>query len=156
VLADGYLVERDLRPLRYAIDDVDEIEALLEKSGIRATARTVFNGELIVFQDPFPEDGSIQVTAYGIDPADDGDVYRLEETLSDGRFLEPGEDGVILGGWLAEDIDAKVGYPVTIVTRTRQGYFQTLELEVVGIVTTPNPIVNRHAVFIPIDIADFY
>ncbi len=156
VLAEGYLEERDLRPLRYAIEIPEEIESALEESGIKAVARTTFSGELIVFQDPFPEDGSVQVTGYGIDPSDDGDVYRLEETITKGRFLEPGEDGAVLGGWLAEDIGADVGYPITIVTRTRGGFFQTLELDVVGIADTPNPIINRYALFIPIDTADFY
>lgn len=156
VIHDGYLPEREDRPLEYAIDAAAEVEERLEAAGMEAARRIVFSGELIVFRDPFPEDGSVVVTAYGIDPEDDPDVYRLPETLTAGEFLEAGTNTALLGGWLAEDIGAAVGYPITLVTRTRHGYYQTIDLEVAGIVTTPNPIINRTAVFIPRDVTDDY
>ncbi len=156
VLHENYLAERDDRPLKYAIDNAAEIETLLQEAGLEATRRIVFSGELIVMKDPFPEDGSVFVTGYGIDPEHDDDVYRLPQTLSAGSFPEPGEHKAVLGGWLAEDIGAAVGYPITIVTRTRHGYFQTIDLEISGIAHTPNPIINRTAVFLPADIADEY
>lgn len=156
VIPDGYLEERDLRPLNYTIESPQEVEAKLEAVGLRAAARTVFTGELVVFKDPFPEDGSVQIVGYGIDPEDDGDVYRIADSISAGRFLESGEDEAVLGGWLAEDIGAQVGFPITIVTRTRDGFYQTMELTVVGIATTPNPVVNRNSVFISRDTVDFY
>ena len=156
VVADGYVDERAIRPLTYPIERVDEVRQRLDAAGIESAARTVFSGELIVFRDPFPEDGSVQIVGYGIDPDEDGEVFRLRDTVSAGRYLEPGEEGVLLGGWLAEDIDADVGYPVTIVTRTRDGFYQTMDLEVVGIVTTPNPVVNRNAIFVPLDTVDRY
>ena len=84
VIHTGYLAERNDRPLKYAIDDAAEVEAELESAGLSATSRIVFSGELIVFKDPFPEDGSVMVTVYGIDPEDDDDVYS-NRTSSGGR-----------------------------------------------------------------------
>ncbi|MCG8477494.1 MAG: ABC transporter permease, partial [Spirochaetales bacterium] len=156
VIHPEYLAERDERPLRYVIDDPERIEARLEATGLSATSRTVFSAELIVFQDPFPEDGSVVVTAYGIDPADDGEVYRLPDALESGTFIGPGENRALIGAWLAEDIGAEVGYPITLVTRTRDGFFQTIDVEIAGILRTPNPIVNRNAVFLPLDLVDAY
>lgn len=151
-----YLDERDERPLKYAIEEPDQIETRLEAVGLSATSRIVFSGELIVFQDPFPEDGSVIITGYGIDPDDDGDVYRLSRSLTAGEYLKEGTNSALLGAWLAEDIGAEVGYPITIVTRTRYGYYQTIDLEVTGIVNTPNPVVNRTAVFIPESVVGDY
>jgi putative ABC transport system permease protein len=156
VLREEYLDERDDRPLKYAIDDPERIEKALEESGLSATSRVVFTGEMVVFKDPFPEDGSVVVTGYGIDPDDDNDVYRLPESVTQGEYLSSDSNGALLGAWLAEDVGAEVGYPITIVTRTRQGYYQTIDLEIVGIVNTPNPIINRNAVFIPKGIVDDY
>lgn len=156
VIHAGYLDERAERPLRYAIDQVHAVRAQLREAGLPNAPRTVFYGELIVFQDPFAEDGSVNITAYAIDPADDDTVYRMRDTVVDGRYLHAGEDGALLGAWLAEDIGAQVGYPITVVTRTRNGYYQTIDLEVVGIVNTPNPYINRASIFLPLDVADQY
>ena len=156
VIHQDYLPERDERPLKHAVDNAREVEQRLEEAGLAATSRIVFQGELIVFKDPFPEDGSVMVTAYGIDPEEDDDVYRLPRTLSAGEFISPGENRALIGAWLADDIGAEVGYPITLVTRTRNGYFQTIDLEIAGILNTPNPIINRSAVFVPEDIAGQY
>lgn len=156
VVETGYLQKRSERPLEPAVEDAGAVEERIEAAGLRATSRIVFSGELIVFRDPFPEDGSVVVTGYGIDPTDDGDVYRIDQSVVDGAFLEPGEQRALLGAWLAEDIGAEVGYPITIVTRTRDGFYQTIDLEIGGIVRTPNPIINRSAVFLPEDVAADY
>nr|MDA3948563.1 ABC transporter permease [Spirochaeta sp.] len=156
VIHNEYLSEREERPLKYAIDDPGEIEAELAAAGLDVTRRTVFTGELVVFRDPFPEDGSVRVTGYGIDPEADDAVYDLPGTVTDGEFLTPGTHTALIGAWLAEDIGAEVGYPITVVTRTRHGFYQTIDLEIAGIVTTPNPIINRNAVFVPLDIIGDY
>ncbi len=156
VMHADYLDERDERPLKHTVDRATQIETALEATGLNATSRIVFSGELIVYRDPFPEDGSLAITAYGIDPETDDEVYRLPQTVAEGSFLQPGAHHALLGAWLAEDIGADVGYPITIVTRTRHGYYQTIDLEIVGIVHTPNPVINRTAVFLPKDIAADY
>lgn len=156
VLGEGYLDERAERPLTYTVEDPQEIRRRLEEAGLATTPRTVFRAELIVFRDPYPEDGAVVATAYGIDPETDDEVYRLAETVSDGVMFGPEEPGAILGSWLAEDLGADVGYPLTLVTRTRNGYYQTIDLEITGIAHTPNPVINRTAVFLPINLVDEY
>lgn len=156
VYDDSYWEERMLRPLDIVIEEPGEVLAVLREMDIPAAPRTVFSGELVVFRDPYPEDGNARITAYGIDPELDDDVFRLEETLTDGRYLESGEPEALLGAWLAEDLGAEVGYPLTIITRTRQGYYQTLDLEIAGIINTPNPVINRTGLFVPLNTADYY
>ena len=123
---------------------------------IPAAPRTVFGGELIVDRDPFPEDGSMQVRVFAIDPEKDDTVFGFRQTVVEGRYLLPDENGILLGGWLAEDLGAKIGYPVRIVTRTRYGQHQVMDLEVVGIVSCPNPLINRGSIFMPLATADYY
>lgn len=143
-------------PLKHSFNDQDEIIKNLEKAGYKATPRISFSGEMIMRKDPFPEDGSMQARIIAIDPEKDPSVYRIDETVTKGRFLKKDEMGVLIGEWMAEDIGADVGYPVTIVTRTKTGFFQTLDLEIVGLVNTPNPMVNRGGIYIPLETADYF
>jgi ABC-type lipoprotein release transport system permease subunit len=112
---------------------------------------------MILYQDDFGEDGNMSVQVTAINPATDFDVYRFENTLIEGRFLQSGEmDGIVLGSWFAEDIGAKVGYWVTLVTRGKGGFYEAFDMQVVGIINCPNPNVNRSLVMMDIQAADLY
>jgi len=148
--------EHENLPLKHSIENPQPILENLKAAGITATPRTVFSGELVMRRDPYPEDGSIQARIIAIDPNRDPEVFRIDETLSAGRFLEEDRLEVVIGEWLAEDIEAEVGYPLTIITRTKGGFFQTIDVEIVGLVNTPNPVVNRTGIFMPIQTADYY
>ncbi|MGI9256897.1 MAG: ABC transporter permease, partial [Salinispira sp.] len=141
--------------LKNLIENPDQILNNLRSAGLKATARSVFNGEMIVYKDPFPEDGSLQVRVTAIDPLTDSTVYRFQNDLTENStWLEPGTNQIIMGGWMAEDIGADIGYSVTIVTRTYDGAYQTFDLEIVGLANTGNPIVNRGAILMDQGYAD--
>jgi ABC-type lipoprotein release transport system permease subunit len=156
IMTTEYFEDRELLPLDAALEAPGELLAELGRRGINAAPRTTFQGELIVYQDPYPADGSMVTQVHAIDPARDPQVFRLPDTVAAGRYLQPGENGVLLGSWLAEDLGAEVGYPMTVVTKTRDGFYQTMDLEVVGILEVPNPVINRTGVFVPLDTADEY
>ncbi len=143
-------------PLKRSIEEPQPILRQLEEAGYAATPRTVFSAEFILRKDPFPEDGSMQGRVTAVDPHQDAEVYTVKESLSKGRWLEEDEPAVVIGEWLAEDINADIGYPLTIITRTKSGFFQTIDVEIVGMVNTPNPQVNRSAVLLPLQTADYY
>jgi len=156
VLNESYWEEKDQLPLKYVIENPKKVTARLQELKILAAPRTVFGGELIVREDPFEQDGSMQVKIFSIDPEKDDTVFRFRETVEEGRYLKPGEEGILIGSWLAEDLGAEVGYPLTIVTKTRDGYYQTIDVEIVGIINCPNPVINKGAIFLPLDTADAY
>ena len=152
----GYWGEREQYPLDIPVEDAHAVVSALEAEGIAAAPRVGFRGELIVHYDPYPEDGSAHLSIYGIDPERDARVFHLADALTEGRFLEPGEHGILISAWLAERLGAEVGYPVTITTRTRDGFHQIMDMEIAGIYETPNPTVDRSAIYMPLDIAEFY
>jgi putative ABC transport system permease protein len=143
-----YWAERERLPLASAIEDPEDVIMALRAAGIPAVPRTLFGGEAIV------EEGSMPVRVIAIDPGRDEDVFAFRSTLEKGRFLVPGESGALLGSWLAEDLGLAVGDALTITTRTRTGFHQAIDLEVVGIINCPNPAVNKGTVFMPLDTAD--
>ena len=141
--------------LKYLIDNPEPVLDSLRSAGLNATLRSTFNGEMVVYKDPFPEDGSLQVRITAIDPRRDDEVYHFQDDLTDeSSWIEPGSNQIIMGGWMAEDIGADIGYPVTVVTRTRDGAYQTLDLLIVGLVYTGNPLINRGAILMDQGYAD--
>jgi len=156
ILNREYFNDRKLLTLTDPINEYQALHNVLREESADFTPRIVFSAELLVYEDPYPGDGSLMVKAAAVSPESDDSVYRFQETVTEGRYLEKGEDGILLGSWLAEDLHAEVGYPVTLVTRTKSGYYQTIDMEIVGIYTCPNPYVNRSTVFLPISSAMEY
>lgn len=156
ILNDEYWENRFVSPLDLNIPDPDSILSKLEKENIAATKRIRINGDLILNKQDFGEEGNLPVNVVAIDPRRDFDVFQFKDTLMEGRFLEPGEDAVVLGSWMAEDIGAKVGYWITVVAKGNGGFYEAMDLKVVGIVNCPNPNVNRTLVMMPFDTADEY
>ncbi|MDY0288748.1 MAG: FtsX-like permease family protein [Sphaerochaeta sp.] len=149
-----YWPDRLLFPLEEKIEKPQEVIQLLNDSGYTATERTAFKADMILYSDDFGEDGNLSVMVTGIDPEQDNEVFHFEDTLIEGRFLKAGEqNGMLMGSWLAQDIGAEVGYWVTMVTRGNGGFFEAIDVQVVGIVNCPNPNVNRTLIMMDKDTA---
>lgn len=151
IMHPDYWEERLIRPLDISIDDPYTIVDALQKEGIAAAPRTMFSADLILYSDDFGEDGNMPVQVTAIDPELDNTVFRFEDTLIEGRFVESGTNELVIGSWFAEDIGAKVGYWVTLVTRGNGGFYEAMDMQIVGIVNCPNPNVNRTLLMVPID-----
>jgi ABC-type lipoprotein release transport system permease subunit len=147
-MATEYLDDLKSMPLKHSIDDPESVEQALQGAGVTTTRRTVFAGEI------FYGEGSLYVKVIAVDPDTDEEIYRLSDTLTQGRYLEAGEQGVVIGEWLAQDLGITVGEEITIRTRTRYGAFQTMELIVVGVLNSPNPVINKGTAYIPLSLAD--
>jgi len=156
VLNQQYWEEKDQLPLKYVIENPEAVTDRLQELNIPAAPRIVFGGELIVRENPFEQDGSLPVKIFAIDPEKDNRVFRFNETIKEGRSLKSGEENILMGAWMAEDLGAEIGYPLTILTTTRDGYIQTIDVKIVGIINCPNPVINRSSIFLPLDIADRY
>jgi ABC-type lipoprotein release transport system permease subunit len=142
--------DEDFLLLDKGIGDYENIEKLLGAEEIKLTPRITFNARLINEQDG----GERPFTVIGINPNKDKNVYKLNETLLSGRFLEPGEYGIMIGRLGAKKMGVKLGDTLTILTMTKNDTYQTIMVEIVGILDPPNPNINRAIAYIPIDIAD--
>ncbi|QEN09837.1 ABC transporter permease [Oceanispirochaeta crateris] len=150
-----YWGDKDYLPLDRPVKESQSLIENLRSRNIEASPRIDFGGDLILYKDPFPEDGNLQVHLTAIDVDHDSDVFKIKSNVARGRYLEAGEDGLLMGQWLAKDLGAEVGYDVTVVTRTSGGYFQTLDLTIVGILESDNPVVNRYGMYLPLDTARY-
>ena len=151
-----YWDDREQYPLDLVLEDADSVLAAFDRAGIAAAPRVAFQGELVIHYDPFPEDGSLHMVFYGVDPVRDPQVFDLAGGIVEGEFLGENEYGLLIGRWLADRLGAEIGFPVTVLTRTRDGFHQIIDLEIAGIFETPNPVVDRGAAFLTLSTAELY
>ena len=136
--------------LKHELVDYPRVASALADLGIASAPRISFTGEL------FFGEGSLPLRLVAIDPAMDGSVFRLQDALLAGSdYLVPGTPGLILGAWMTDDLGMALGDVVEVRTRTRHGAMQVLELELVGTLLSPNPVINRGIGFVPLDVAQY-
>lgn len=126
----------------------------LPKGPVISTPRALFSAELHFTEEYFTVPGSITAQIVAVDPARDARVFRTAKTVSAGRWLNEGDEGIVLGSWLAEDIGASIGSWISVECKGRGGFYQTFDAEIVGIATTDNPYVNRASVFMDLSRSD--
>jgi putative ABC transport system permease protein len=151
ILAPGYFEKKDDVPLKFTINQAEQIKSLLKNNhdiqGIES--RLLFQASIISGMDELP------CLGVGIEPEIDPLVFKIKDSIEEGSFLEPSESKIILGSGLARDLGLKVGDECTlrIFFSVEDFVWNALDLEIVGIAKTENPIVNRGTVFIPLSLA---
>ncbi len=92
------------------------------------------------------------VLGKGISPAETLNVLDYEDYIVEGEMFKPGEYKTVIGKKLAEVMNLEFGEYVTLLTRTDNDTFNTIDAEIGGIINTPNPNINQNVVFLPLDI----
>ena len=156
IMHSDYWKNRLTRPLDIALEESDDLVSRLQENGYRAARRVRFLADMILSAADFGEEGNIAVDVVGYDPQQDFDVFGFDSTLVEGRFPLPGAEEVFIGSWFAEDIGAEVGAYISLVTRGRGGFFEVMDLQIVGIVNCPNPNVNRTLLMVPYQTVNEY
>ena len=82
----------------------------------------------------------------------DGKVFALGESIleGDGRYLKAGAAELLIGKDFAEKIGVTVNDDVRIITKTAGGSYENLDVVVAGLLSTPDPMVNRGQAFLPL------
>jgi len=132
------------------IDDYEDVEKLVKVDDVSIAPRIAFTARLV----NEAIGGERPFTVIGINPEKDRGVYKLPDAILSGEFLKAGERGIIMGKVGAEKMEADVGDALTILTRTKHDTYQAIQVDVVGILDSPNPNINRSVAYIPLDIAD--
>ena len=151
ILAPGYFEEKNEVPLEFTIDEPQKIKSLLKENkeiqGIES--RILFQASIISGMDELP------CLGVAIEPEVDPLVFKIKDSITDGRFLESSEPKIILGSSLARDLGLQVGDNIVLrmFLSTEDFIWNALDMEIVGIAKTENPTVNRQTVFIPLSLA---
>lgn len=94
----------------------------------------------------------LPVTGMGIRPEQYLEVFKIGNYFIEGNMFKEGEYKAVMGQSLAELMDLNIGDYVTILTRTKEGAFNTIDAQISGLLKTPNPSVNENTVYLPLSI----
>jgi putative ABC transport system permease protein len=150
--AAGYFEIRDEMSLEHALADLGGLqETISSVDGVAATTpRIVFSAQLSNGVD------QIGCLGVGIDvTGSDTDVFRIPQTVVAGRYLQPSEDGLLLGSGLAELFDASTGEWLTVLAKTQAGAYEAMDLEIVGVVGTGNPLIDQNSFLLSLETARY-
>ncbi|MGM0501390.1 MAG: ABC transporter permease [Bacillota bacterium] len=95
----------------------------------------------------------LPVTGYGIDYQQAQKVFKTDNYILEGSYFSNDGYQAVLGKKLANLMDLKTGDYLTLLVKTSEKTFNTIDAEIVGLVNTQNPDVNRNYVYIPLNIA---
>ncbi len=149
IVHSDYWEEREELPLEnlvYLDQDVEEsLKNINGLSGISPELR--FIAYLNNGIDELP------VLGLGIDPDRYQEVFTTGEYLVDGLMFSLGENKGVLGEKMAQLMNLKINDYITLLVRTKEDTFNTIDVEIAGIVNSTHPMVNSGMVFVPLDIA---
>jgi ABC-type lipoprotein release transport system permease subunit len=152
IFAEGYFEAREELPLEFMLTGLPELHAKIGAvPGVAAsTPRLNFSAQL--------SNGVDQIGCFGVGidlSGSDTDVFLMPQAVIEGTYLDPAEDGMLLGGGLAELFGASVGDWLTVLTKTRAGAYEAIDMPVVGLLGTGNPQIDRASFLIPMETARF-
>jgi putative ABC transport system permease protein len=138
--------EKDNISLKHLLPDGNGLANRVSRiSGVTGAApRLLFPATLINGFDELP------VIGIGVSPKLDATVFTIPDFVK-GRWVKSNEFGVVIGEKIANLLEIKLGDQITLRTQTRQNTFQALDLEVVGLVNSSDPIINETQIFLPLD-----
>ena len=93
------------------------------------------------------------VLGLGISPEQYSEVFDTKNYITEGSMFAPGESKAVIGVKLAELMDLKINDYITLLVRTKEDTFNTIDVEISGLINAPNPMINNGIVFVPLDIA---
>ena len=95
----------------------------------------------------------VAVQGMGISIEQYNQVFATQNHVVEGSMFVPGESKAVIGVGLAELMDLKVNDYITLLVRTKEDTFNTIDLEIAGLLYTPNPMTNNGIIFVPLGIA---
>lgn len=136
-------------------DELKSASKLFEKEKLPYAPRFKATADIIYYSEYEDAEFDINAVLVGVDEENDKDVFEVYKSISDGEWLGNYE-GVVVGSKIAEKLKLSVGSLITISTTGAEGFMETFEEEVIGIVNTEDPVVNSSQIFMRLSDLDDY
>lgn len=93
------------------------------------------------------------VIGLGIIPENYNEVFQTKDYFIEGSMSALNENKAVIGARLAELMDLKMNDYIILLVRTKDDTFNTIDIEIGGIIRTLNPMVNSGTVLLHLDTA---
>ncbi len=139
-----YYEHKKSLPLKYGIKKLSEIKDFLqnESNAKGITPRTKFLGELSNYSESIPVQGTV------IAPQTDKQVFTISENIIGKYFSRNSQNEIIMGKTLARDLNVETGDYITLYARTKYDTHNADEFEIIGLLNTSDPNINKNSVII--------
>ncbi len=143
-----YWLEREDYPLIHLMEWNDDFKDwLAQKAGIEGISPEMRFSALL--NNGIDEMG---VIGLGIIPQFYNSVFKTRDYVIGGSMLALEENKAVIGQKLAELMDLKLDDYIILLVRTKEDTFNTIDVEIGGIIRTLNPIINSTTVFLPLEL----
>lgn len=97
------------------------------------------------------------VMVVGGDPEIEKSMNQLDERISDGEYLSPGEKGTMIGAGLSEYLNLGVGDTIVLISQGYHGVSSAGKYPIKGLIKYGSPELSKQIVFLPLEMAqEFY
>ncbi len=93
------------------------------------------------------------VMGLGIIPENYRQVFQTQDYFVEGSISALDENKAVIGNRLAELMDLQMDDYIILLVRTKEDTFNTIDVEIGGIVRTPNPMMNSGMVLLSLELA---
>lgn len=94
----------------------------------------------------------LPVIGKGVIPEKLLEVFKLEGQFVEGEMFSTGEYRAVMGKRLADLLKLEIGDYITLLVRDKNETFNTIDVEISGLVHTANLNVNNNFVYLPLDL----
>ncbi len=130
-------------------NDLKKIEKIADEISCYVSQRTGFRSMV-----SFNRSYGMPYIVYAVNPLLHKKVFNINKCIVEGKYLQNDGNGILISSYCKRELGAGLGDYVTIETRTKYGTYQVLDLKVVGIYSSPDPVVDRNQLFITTKLAD--
>ncbi|MBD3286391.1 FtsX-like permease family protein [candidate division WOR-3 bacterium] len=151
LLPEDNIEDYRFNPLDDLIENPREAITVVEEHPAVASAapRLRFNASLNVAGD------ELIAMGMGLDPELDPGVFRLDEEMEEGSFLQADGD-LVVGSGLAQDLGVAAGDVVMVTTRTKRGVWDVRQYTITGIINSGSILVNNNAILVTLSDAQTF
>ena len=146
---ESYWKKRDEFPLNNLIKEDENIkEKIREIEGIKGISPQLkFIARLNNGTDEIP------IPVRGIRPKKEKKVFETGDYFLEGNYFKTDEKKAVMGKELADLMDLQNGDYFTLLFKNKNETFNTIELQISGLLHTPNPNINSNRIFVPLSTA---
>ncbi len=87
----------------------------------------------------------------GVDPEEEDRITEVSKWVTSGRYLEPGDDGLLVVSGLANHLDLDVSDTLVLLGQGYHGVSAAGKYLIRGILEFPNPEINQELIYMEID-----
>ena len=95
----------------------------------------------------------LPITGYGVDVKQAAEVFSFKKYIVEGNYFTNNGYQALLGKELADLMELETGDYLTLLVKTAEETFNTIDAEIVGLINTQNPDVNNKYVYVPLQVA---